>query len=406
MGRKATRYDAALGIERILLEYSDEDHPVSISFIREKLEEYYGIDVSDDALRNKILVQMAGFGKHTNTDKPALDSGWSLHSNVKRQESEDTSEKSQKKARGKKAAKKDKGPNRHYWVEERLFEKAESDYLADTVDSMTFLGAGSSEKLIDKINSLQSCHQRTSKRLYPAESYSRVKPGYYTLHGLIEQLEEAIESHRSISFDYMRYGTEPKRMGQGEFDEDEAKLDVQERQDGSRFEKRSPYRIQFMDGRYYLLINSNAKTVNKDRFKVFRVDLIKNLVIEDKDAFIPLVNEDAPADYFRGAINGYGGRRHNIKMRCSGKAIHYVIERFLEFESFRIYKRANDPDGWYEVQFKAHPAGIEYWVLRFIADIELLEPEKTRNRIKERIRSNAYFKTRQVEAFTEPELER
>lgn len=383
-----------LAVERILMEFSDEEHPLTITQIIGYLKDIYGLEITAKPVR-KIIADLEDFGNMTpkgpGEKKPALESGWELATEMT-------------------YGTPDKKGNIHpgkalTWLSVRKFQDFEVDFLADSISSIPFVAEGDLSDLYSRIQSLQSCHNRKDRILHrkdaankgaayvsdgmrQSEEAASPKPGFDLFALNLELLKEAIDNKRTVSFDYLQYSIEEDSKHGDMF---QPKLKQGERNAGSRQNDRSPYRLQYMNDHYFLLTSGSKKTEKEDAFHIFRVDLIDNLkVAEDGTKFIDLVNDDAAEDYFRGAVDGFGGSSETIKLRCDGFAYRYVVERFSDFAGFKVTKPKNYPEKWVCVQFEAFPKGVELWVQKFLKHIEFIEPEESRKNIIKKLKNNAY----------------
>ena len=359
MGQGATQYAAALGIERILLEYTDKDNPLTISEIESRLSKDFGMNVSGDAIRRKILPQIREFGeKPPHPSQSALNPGWT----IKALQSQDGV------------------PTVRYYADERLFNDYQIGYLLDALNSMAFTNTKDRQELIDRVRSFRSEKARSNNEEATAAKHRTfITPSKEAGQSDNALLRQAIKEKRTISFDYLQFGV--KQAGSTS----RYNPTTNERNKRNRFEGYSPYRLELINGSYYLLINWRNKPSKTNKFRILKVALIQNLEIDEDGEFMP-ADEDAVREYFRAAIDSFGGTPDNIKLRCSEKAIGYVIEKFANYSNFRIHKKA--ADDWYEVEFSACPDGLAFWALKYLSDVEVVSPKRVRNTIVKMVRED------------------
>ena len=160
-----------------------------------------------------------------------------------------------------------------------------------------------------------------------------------------------------------------------------------------------------MNGHYFVLCSKPGARRRRDEFSTYRVDLMENLEVDDpqtsKEHYRTLRDEKSPDRYMRGAIEGFCGKLETVKIRCNAHAFHYVAERYSDFPNFRVVRKlTGDPDdpssqqsrkkAWYEVEFDCATRGFEQWSMKFLEDIEILSPERSRQRVIAQLQRNAY----------------
>lgn len=144
-----------------------------------------------------------------------------------------------------------------------------------------------------------------------------------------------------------------------------------------------------------------GESERKDRFSIHRVDLVADLKASERESstYVELNDPQSPFEYLRWSMNGMGGKRELIKMRCNKRALHYLIERFSNCEGWSVTpaKAGSGEDGrpkrekdWYTVTFAAPPKGIGYWVQKFLDGVDVIEPERLRKKIAERVNLHPY----------------
>ena len=157
---------ALIRILQILEKHSDRDHHLKQEEIAELLDRDFGIVVERKAIgRNLSLLKEAGYDIESDR----------------------------------------KGS----WLDSRLFEDAELRMLIDGVMSGRHVTAAYTKQLIDKLCSLSSKYFRAHvKYVYSAEEWNKTenKAVFYN----IDLADEAIESGKSLEFDYNKYGTDGK----------------------------------------------------------------------------------------------------------------------------------------------------------------------------------------------------
>lgn len=231
----------------------------------------------------------------------------------------------------------------------------------------------------------------------------------------LSKLYGAIVEKRTISFTKLKYSARVNMAG--------AELYRNDKQDGeskNELKDVTPYALRYADGHCFLLTSrcgedggkAGRENKKKDDFSIHRVDLMSDLKVSERDsaAYVELKDPREPFEYLRWSMNGMGGKRQRITMRCSEKALHFLIERFSGCEGWSVSmaRAGSEKDGrpereedWYTVTFEAPPKGIGFWVQKFLGDIDVVEPKSLRRAIKARVKENSYYPDRRQDGFDE-----
>ena len=153
-----------LYLEKIFHEETDENHPVSMEYLMERLSEY-GISSERKSVSDDIRA-LREYGMDIVGEK--------------------------------------RGRNVLYFLAGRDFDTAEIRMLADTVRSSKFITARKSEELVRKLEHLSSRDEATriKKNIFVP---GRVKSGNTTIFINIDTLQRAMEQNYKVSFVYFRY---------------------------------------------------------------------------------------------------------------------------------------------------------------------------------------------------------
>ena len=203
---------------KILLDYTDEEHTISMPEIIAKLEEY-GISAGRKALYDDIEA-LRTFGMD-------IVSG--------------------------------RGKNSGYCVVSRDFEIPELKLLADAVSSARFLTERKSADLIKKLEKLTSVYQanQIQRQVYVVD---RVKSANEKIYLNVDAIQRAISEKKQITFRYFKYDvSKSKKYREG-------------------MHICSPYALTWDDGRYYLV----AYYEKYDDITNFRVDRMETVLLTDK----------------------------------------------------------------------------------------------------------------------------
>lgn len=259
------RRNRILYIYRILVDETDEQHPMTIPQIIDKLSGY-GIQVDRRAVYDDFDALRA-YG---------LDIIYQ------------------------------KEKNHNYYVGSRSFELAELKLLADAVQSSRFITPKKSEQLIKKLQSLTSREQakELSRQIFIA---NRVKSPNELIFYNVDKLHKAIDAGRRITFQYMEFGLDKKSRP---------------RRDGELYHA-SPYLLSWDDENYYLI----AWYDRYDGLSHFRVDKMAGIEITAEERH-PLEHPLDAAEYARRTFGMFSGEPVKVEIWFDTSLIGVAIDRF------------------------------------------------------------------------------
>ena len=210
-----------LYIMKILLEKSDEEHPLTVNDIIYELA-FYDIPAERKSIYSDIELLIT-FGLDIICQK-------------------DRSNK--------------------YFVGTREFELPELKLLVDAVQSSKFITHKKSDELIKKIEKLTNIHE--AKNLHRQVIVNdRVKTMNESIYYNIDSLHKAIQSEKMVYFRYFDFTVEKK---------------IQFRNEGSPYHV-SPYALTWADENYYLIAyHEKYKDISH-----FRVDRMTDIEVSDDD---------------------------------------------------------------------------------------------------------------------------
>ena len=245
------------------------------------------------------------------------------------------------------------------YLASREFEPSEIRFLVDAVFSSKSLNSKHSRELAKKISEFLSIYQRKQyKYVYKADELNRTdsKELFYN----IDIINEAIENNKQIEFDYVRTGFKNNNTKKHPY-------------------KVNPYCLINNQGKYFLVCNYDYF----DEIGNYKLERIHNTKILDT----PI----KPVTQVKGFENGLDVKKYaneNIYMFATKTikatvkidndwATSYVEEWFGKNACF--YEKENS----IYADITANETSIIYWCLQYGEDIELLFPQKTRDKIKE-----------------------
>ena len=257
-----------LYLMKILLEKTDEDHPISMEGILAELDRY-GIS----AERKSVYSDFRALEEY----------GIDI---IKKQENR----------------------NCYYYIGTRQFELAELKLLVDSVQSARFISNSKSEKLIKKLEGLAS--ENEAKQLqHQVFVTERVKTQNEKILYNINAIHLAIEAGSVIRFRY--------------FDTDIHKKQVF-RHDGAEYTV-SPWALTQVDENYYMI----SYDEKEDKIKYFRTDKMDRVLVtgeprKGKKRF----REFDVADYAKKRFGMYDGPEKTVKLRCKNSFAGVIFDRF------------------------------------------------------------------------------
>lgn len=268
MAKSSNQKMKLMYLMKILLEYTDEMHSLTMEEIKNKLK-LYGISAERKSLYNDIE-NLRIFGLDIIGIKE--DKTYSYH------------------------------------IGNRQFELAELKLLVDSVQSAKFITEKKSNALIKKIESLTSKYEaiQLQRQVFVA---GRVKTMNESIYYNVDRIHSAIADNFQITFQYFQWNVDKK---------------MELRHDGDWYEV-SPWSLSWDDENYYLIAYDSVQNI----IKHFRVDKMLHIKTigkhrEGKQAF----NNFDMAAYARKMFGMYGGKEEHIHIKCDNSFAGVMIDRF------------------------------------------------------------------------------
>lgn len=254
---------------KILLERTDEEHPLSTTQLIRILNDEYGISAHRTTVTKDVAV-LQEFGLDIVT----------IHSTQSR-----------------------------YFVASRTFELPEMKLLVDAVESSKFITKKKSDALIEKIHTLTSPGQ-TAKLKRNNYVINRIKPDNEHIYYIVDAINDAINEGRQISFQYYDYtGLKEKVL----------------RNKGEVY-RLSPYKLLWSGDNYYVIGYSEKK----EKVVNFRVDRIAGIPdILDKEA-VPMPEDFDIENFTKEVFFMFPGEKVLVELRCDNSLMKTMIDRFGE----------------------------------------------------------------------------
>lgn len=258
-----------LYLQKILLERTDEEHPLSTTQLIRILNEEYGISAHRTTI-TKDIAALVEYG----LDIIIIRSTQSK-----------------------------------YFVASRKFELPELKLLIDAVESSKFITKKKSDALIEKIYTLTSPSQvsKLKRNNYIAD---RIKPDNERIYYIVDTINDAINEGRQISFQYYDYTGLKKKVLKNK---------------GEVYQL-SPYHLLWNGDYYYAIVYSEKK----GKIVTFRADRIAATPeILDKKC-IPQPEDFNIADFTKKVFYMYVGDEVTVDLRCDNSLMKTMIDRFGE----------------------------------------------------------------------------
>lgn len=256
-----------LHLARMLLRYTDEDHPLTVPQIIERLARE---DIS--AERKSVyddLEALRLFGLDVQSRKGKAP-GW--------------------------------------FVGAREFELPEVKLLMDAVQSSRFITQKKSDALIRKLEALASESQaRQLRRQVYVDR--RVKTENETVYYAIDKLHTAIASGRAVTFRYFDYNVRKEQVF---------------RREGRRYTV-SPYGLIWSDENYYLV----GWDHQKEKLRRYRVDKMASLTLTSlpREGDESCKNFDL-VEFGQKHFHMLSGREAKVRLRCENWLVNIMLDRF------------------------------------------------------------------------------
>lgn len=267
MPKKAKQKLKLIRIRDILLEHTDEEHPMSVKEIITHLEAY-GIEAERKSIYEDIE-ELRTYGMDIITLK---------------------------------------GHGGGVFVGSRDFEIAELKVLADAVQASRFISSAKSRALISKLAGLTDKYSR-AKLSRQVHIYDRVKTMNKTIYNTTDVIHNAISENRQIEFGYFNWNK---------------KKEKELRHGGKRY-RVSPWLLIWNDENYYLAaFDSETKELRH-----YRIDKMEKVEMTDLPREGEEVFKNSDADmYSTGVFDMFSGKVTTVGFACRENLVGALIDRF------------------------------------------------------------------------------
>lgn len=245
------------------------------------------------------------------------------------------------------------------------FDSGQIRLLMDAVLFSKNISESECKDLIEKIGNLVPGN-KASKHICKLSEIKSGKVTSDTVIGNLDILDEAIEKNRKIRFIYNTYGTDKKLH---------PKCDA----DGIVIVKTAnPYNIIANDGKFYLVANYD----DFDNAINIRIDKMTDLCITDEPA--------RPKKEIKGLNLGMSTFAEQLFMlsgeseRVVFKASRHIVSQIIDWFGNSV-KFTEENDAYVICSVKVNLKAMRYWTMQYSDYVEILEPQKLRDDVKNAI---------------------
>ena len=197
-----------------------------------------------------------------------------------------------------------------YFIGSRPFELPEVRLLVDAVQSSRFLTRKKSEELIGKLESLASRHEAKTLSHNVFVS-NRIKTMNDSIYRNVDAIGEALEKENKIRFRYFDWNVDGKK---------------DYRRDGG-FYTVSPFFLVWNDESYYLL-GVEEESGERRHFRVDKMNFVT--MLEEKRKGAEVFRDFDPAIYEKKTFGMFGGREERVTLWCDETLAGVFYDRFGE----------------------------------------------------------------------------
>lgn len=248
----------------------------------------------------------------------------------------------------------------------RDLEKSEITFLIDAIFSSKSIPGNEAKRLADKISKNLSVYERKNyDYLHKTTEVNRT--GNKEIFLNIELIQEAIDRKKRISFQYLTYNAQGKKVP---------------RMNGYEYTV-SPYYLINNYGRYYLLANYRSKYAF---IQTFRIDYMTNLKIDETRDIKPLKGLDdslknfSLTKYLNEHVYLFGGDAINVTIEIKDpSAISYIYDWFGN-----VVIKNDKETGKITTILRSNEKALIYWLLQYGEHFKVLEPLDLKEKLIEK----------------------
>lgn len=311
---------------KILLEYTDEDHDITLAQIEEKLKAY---DVT--AERKSLYDDIEHLRKY------GFDIVGSQYDRTY-----------------------------HYQLLNREFELPELKILVDSVTASKFITEKKSKELIDKIAGFASKYQaeHLHRQVYVS---GRIKSENESIYYFVDDIYNAIDNNCKITFQYFHYDSNKNKV----------------LAHNGKIYHVSPWAMCWDDEKYYLI--GYDEDENEKKIKHFRVDKIINLnVLEEKREGREQFGKVRMAQYTDRLFGMFDGEEKDVTLLCTNNLANVMIDRFgMDIPMIRV-----DSEHFKTVVKVAVSDLFLGWIMA-LGTVKIISPDSVVQKLKDKIENQS-----------------
>ena len=260
-----------------------------------------------------------------------------------------------------------KGARASYFLSDSVFEISEIRLLIDAIQCSKFISTSKSESLIRKFKRFISVHDEEMLKGQIALE-GRNKTSNTQLFNNVDEIYRAIGSGRMISFQYFDYNWNREK-----------KL----RKDGRRYNV-YPQFLTWEENKYFLV----CYTQNKKGISHYRVDRMLDVQSGKIDLSYNAPSIDI-AVYSKEVVNMFSGSEKRQIVLCvdnsDGKMINQVFDQFGDGIEFSLTKKAE----WYRCTVDVYIAITLFgWISHYKGKIQIIGPEEVKSQYVDFLKCN------------------
>ena len=195
-----------------------------------------------------------------------------------------------------------------YYIADKSFELAELKMLVDAISSSRFISEKKAKSLVDRIAALGNVYdaQELSRQVVvPNRNQGRGEKTFYA----IDTIYRCIDDNHKMSFKYFKWNARKEK----EYKYDGEKITV------------SPACLMWFDENYYLVAYSDKR----ESIRYYRVDKMEDVSeLDDAREGIADIDRKKIAAIARNSFGMYQGETRNVSIVCDSAIVGVFIDRF------------------------------------------------------------------------------
>ena len=309
-----------LYILNVLKKYTDEEHKLSISELKNKIMEEYGEDIDPRTIRRNInlLKEKFGYDISTYNDNKI---GYYITNNP-----------------------------------ETDFEPGEIRAIIDNFSYANYIVPSIAKDIIQKCKNMQNIYENEKLKDYQIYANNSKTENPEVIKN-IEDIQDSIFNNKKIKFEYWKYAI------------------------SNKLEKQivstpivSPYAIVYNKQEFYLIGIKDGQ----DEFYHYRLDRIKNIKkLEDKITIKRTKNQIK--DFAESTVEMFGGKKDEVEAICHIWLLDTIFDTFGK--NVTIEKKSGD-DEHFKLVVDTNILGFKMWAMRNIDLVEVKRPVSLREEMK------------------------